>query len=89
MNKKMDESLSMLKEIQELEFMAVDLNLFLDTHPEDQAAHRDFYAVCDKLMALRKRYEEIYGPLTVTGSTPPHRRWPWSEDPWPWEIEYM
>lgn len=84
----MDERLSMLKEIQELEFVAIDLNLFLDTHPEDQAALRDFHAVREKLMALRKRYEEIYGPLTVTGSTPPHHRWLWIEGPWPWEIEY-
>jgi len=79
----------MLKEIQELEFVAVELNLFLDTHPEDQAAHRDFYTVRDKLMALRKRYEEICGPLTVAGATPPHHRWLWIESPWPWEIEYV
>lgn len=84
----MDERLSMLKEIQELEFVAIDLNLFLDTHPQDQAAHRDYRAVRDKLMMVRKRYEEIYGPLTVTGSTPPHHQWLWIESPWPWEIEY-
>lgn len=84
----MNKRLCMLKEIQELEFSAIDLNLFLDTHPEDQAALRDFYAVRDKLVAAIKKYEEMYGPLTVTGFTPSQDKWLWIEGPWPWEIEY-
>lgn len=27
-----------LRELQELEFVAIDLNLYLDTHPEDEDA---------------------------------------------------
>lgn len=84
----MDERVSMLREIQELEFVAIELNLFLDTHPQDQVAQRDFQAVRNQLMAARKRYEDIYGPLTVIGFTPPHHQWLWIESPWPWEIEY-
>lgn len=84
----MDERLAMLREIQELEFVAIELNLFLDTHPQDQAALRDFWAVRDRLLEARRRYEEIYGPLTVTGFTPPHHQWLWIQGPWPWEIEY-
>lgn len=84
----MDERLSMLKEIQELDFVLVDLNLFLDTHPEDQAARRDFHATLEKSREARRRYEEIYGPLTVTGHTAPRHRWLWIESPWPWETEY-
>lgn len=85
----MDERLAMLREIQELEFTAIDLNLFLDTHPNDQAALRDFYAVRDQLLAAIKRYEEVYGPLTVLGFTPCKYPWQWIESPWPWEIEYL
>ena len=44
----MDKRLSMLKEIQALEFFAIELNLFLDTHP-GEAALRDFYAIREKL----------------------------------------
>lgn len=84
----MDERLSMLREIQELEFAAIELNLFLDTHPQDQAALRDYYTVRNNLMEIRKRYEEIYGPLTVAGFTPTKYPWQWIEGPWPWEIEY-
>lgn len=83
----MDERMAMLREIMELEFTAIELNLFLDTHPQDQAALRDFYIVRDKLLAVKNRYEEIYGPLTYTGFTPAKYPWQWIESPWPWEIE--
>jgi len=84
----MDERITLLRELQELEFAAVELNLFLDTHPQDQAALRDFYDVQGRLLAIRKRYEEIYGPLCITGFAPTHQRWLWIDGPWPWEIEY-
>ncbi len=84
----MDERLAMLRTIQELEFVAVELNLFLDTHPQDQAALRDFYAVRNQLVEAVKRYEQIYGPLTATGCTPRQNQWLWIQSPWPWEIEY-
>lgn len=78
----------MLREIQQLEFTAVDYNLFLDSHPGDQAALRDYYLVAANLHEKRKRYEEIYGPLTAGGFTPAQYPWLWVEGPWPWEIEY-
>lgn len=84
----MNERLVMLREIQELEFTAIELNLFLDTHPQERAALRDFYAVRDRLLDAVKRYEQIYGPLTVVGFTPTTCPWQWIEGPWPWEIEY-
>lgn len=84
----MDERLGMLKEIQELEFAAVELVLFLDTHPQDQAALRDFYAVQSKFLAAVKRYEDIYGPISFFSTSPGKFPWQWIEDPWPWEIDY-
>lgn len=85
----MDERLALLREIQELEFATIELNLFLDTHPADQAALGDFHAARDRLNQVKKRYEEIYGPLTVNGFAPPQYNWMWIEGPWPWEIEYV
>lgn len=78
----------MLREIQELEFTAIELNLFLDTHPQERAALRDFYAIRNQLVEAVRRYEENYGPLTVTGCSPKTSQWLWIESPWPWEIEY-
>lgn len=84
----MDERLALLREIQELEFVLVELNLFLDTHPQERAALRDFAAVRNKLLPCIKRYEEIYGPLTALSTNTDKCPWQWIEEPWPWEIEY-
>jgi len=76
---------SKLQEIQELEFALVDLSLFLDTHPQDQAAINDFLAIRDKWEAALKQYEESYGPLTATSHAAASKNWLWAEGPWPWE----
>ncbi len=78
---------ALLKEIQALEFTAVDLNLYLDTHPQDQAALRYFYTVRDELLNHIQAFEQKYGPLTAAGDARTDC-WQWVECPWPWEIEY-
>jgi spore coat protein JB len=80
---------SLLREIQELEFTLIELNLFLDTHPQDRAALRDFGAVRNKLLQAIKQYEELYGPLTAASTNTDICPWQWIEEPWPWEIEYV
>ncbi len=74
----------MLK-IQELEFAVVDLNLFLDTHPENQQALMDYNMYTSELMKLKKVFEMQYGPLTNFGYAPSQYPWRWIESPWPWE----
>ena len=82
------ERLEMLKRVMELEFTAVDLNLFLDTHPNDRKALAYFEKIVVELRKATKVYEEKYGPLTYCGVTPNKNYWQWVEEPWPWEIEY-
>ena len=68
--------------IQELSFACVDLNLYLDTHPDDQKAlclHRKY---CKQVKELKDKYQEVYGPLTINY---PCNKWRWLEEPWPWE----
>lgn len=79
-----------LREIQELEFALVELNLYLDTHPADNKALMTFNNLAERLAAARKAYEARYGPLVNFGFSdhPPHMAWKWMEEPWPWEIEY-
>lgn len=79
---------TLLRQIQELEFIAIELTLFLDTHPEDQAALRDYNAVSKRLTDVKQRYENLYGPLCVYGFSPSRYPWQWIEEPWPWEIDY-
>ncbi|MGB4503561.1 MAG: spore coat protein CotJB [Syntrophaceticus sp.] len=80
----------MLRELQELEFALVELNLYLDTHPCDTQAIETFNDLAVRYEKARKAYENKYGPLVNFGhSGPVHSHvWQWIDEPWPWEIEY-
>lgn len=76
----------LLHKIQKWHFRAVELNLFLDTHPEDQRALNDYNQAVERLHALHRVYEERYGPLMNHGGSPSDCPWAWVNDPWPWDI---
>lgn len=83
------QSSKLLRTIQELEFAAVELNLYLDTHPEDEAAISAYNNIIHQYHEARRSYESQFGPLCNFGHTGPATTpWKWIEDPWPWEIEY-
>lgn len=78
---------AMLKRIQEMEFVAIELNLYLDTHPCDEEAINDYNCAVEALRQLKNEYESQFGPLLNFGmggfsGTP----WQWAMGPWPWEI---
>lgn len=77
-----------LNELQALEFVLVELGLYLDTHPEDSEA----FALFQKYTALeksgRERYEAAYGPITRDGVAQNSKNFSgWTQDPWPWNYE--
>ena len=80
--------LSLLRQVMELEFTAIELNLFLDTHPQNQEALRDIKAVNEKLRRLMDEYEKLYGPLLPFSTNVGEDCWNWIDEPWPWEINY-
>ncbi|NPV25847.1 MAG: spore coat protein CotJB [Firmicutes bacterium] len=80
------EQMKLLELIQALEFTALDLNLYLDTHPDDHQALLDFNVIVSQLNAAKRDYETRYGPLTNYGHSPSPRAWKWIDDPWPWEV---
>ena len=82
---KSNKRFGLLREIQELEFTAIELNLFLDTHPEEQQALRDYIQVAQRLDRAVAQYERAYGPLFNFGFSPSEYPWRWIEEPWPWE----
>lgn len=78
----------LLKKLMELDFIAVDLGLFLNTHPDHAEAIQTYNQVITAADAVRMKYEEAYGPLCsfrsyATDST----HWQWMEDPWPWQAD--
>jgi spore coat protein JB len=74
----------MLKEVMALDFMAIELNLYLNTHPYDQKALMVFVNTAQRAKMLRNNYESMYGPITASSSN--SFPWPWIESPWPWEA---
>ena len=75
-----------LAELQALEFVLLELALYLDTHQGDQEAFALFqqYAALEK--EGRARYEAVYGPLTHRAIADSDS-FTWLKDPWPWNYQ--
>jgi len=81
----MEKQMALLRQIQEMEFVAIELQIYLDTHPCDQDALNDYNCAIEKLERLMAEYTKDYGSIVALGyhgST----RWLWMESPWPWEM---
>ena len=77
----------MMQELQSLCFASHDLNLYLDTHPEDQSMMTLFNDYRKRKDELMRNYEEQYGPLTVGSDVMEGNTYSWIYSPWPWEVK--
>lgn len=76
----------LLQQIHAYDFALIEMNLYLDTHPCDQAA-------MEKLACLRREraekvalYEQEFGPLIVTAADITGECcFAWVNNPWPWD----
>ncbi len=75
-----------MREIQEVGFALVDLNLYLDSHPDCKMALDFFRDMQIKYAQLQADYEMEFGPLTAF-DTNTEQGWTWVQHPWPWELE--
>ena len=73
----------MLCQLMALNFSLIDLNLYLDTHPNDYKTIEVYNELSKEYTALKKEYEETYD--TLTPGTLKSDQWTWISDPWPWE----
>lgn len=64
----------LLKSLMELDFIAVDLGLFLNTHPDDNDAIAAYNQVITAADTVRMKYEETFGPLAPSAAMPPIHR---------------
>ncbi|MCL2399354.1 MAG: spore coat protein CotJB [Defluviitaleaceae bacterium] len=78
---------AMLKQITIMDFMATDLHLYLNTHPDDAEALKMFNNVVSQSAQVRNEYEEHFGPLVSYRSQDP-TGWRWNDCPWPWESSF-
>ena len=79
-----EERLAMLKKIQQYNFAAYDMLLYLDTHSDDKKAFEMYKELMAKYKMLLNEYQHIYGPLTIEGAAT-QDVFNWYESPWPWE----
>mgnify|MGYP004601363501 FL=1 len=75
----------LLKKISTYEFAALDLQIYLDTHPHDTAMIQKMNGFKEKLKPLVEEYEEKFGPLKKSMTST--NMWSWIKGPWPWENE--
>ncbi|MGN0136472.1 spore coat protein CotJB [Anaerotignum sp.] len=78
----------LLKTLTELDFIAVDLGLFLNTHPDNAEAIMAYNQVITAADTVRMKYEEAFGPLCSFRSYASNTQdWQWKDNPWPWQTD--
>ncbi|TYQ14673.1 UNVERIFIED_CONTAM: spore coat protein JB [Acetivibrio alkalicellulosi] len=77
----------LLKQLTAIDFMAVDLQLYLDTHPNDREALMRYNTIVTQSNMLKSTYERLYGPLCSFRSCSQYP-WQWINDPWPWHYSF-
>ncbi|MCL2061386.1 MAG: spore coat protein CotJB [Firmicutes bacterium] len=76
-----------LKELAEKSFAALDLQLYIDTHPDDAAAIARYNESVRALSRLQAEYEKTIGPLYSFVSPSADTRFTWVDTAWPWEND--
>jgi len=74
----------LLNRISEVQFVCVELNLYIDTHPSDANARDDYFTYSKLLGELIGEYEAEYGPLQGFGHSATDKGC-WVCSDWPWE----
>lgn len=82
----MGNAMHLLNKLQEYQFAALEVGLYLDTHPTDPAAQQELQKYKYEIMRLKPEVEKYFGPLTHQSLTGNPERWIY--EPWPWEINY-
>ena len=67
-----------------LSFAALETNLYLDGHPNDEGALRYFRDTVRALNEKTAAYEKQNGPLFAT-SDGNENQFLWATTPWPWQ----
>ena len=81
----MDNRNTLMRRIQERAFAKDETALYLNTHPECQAALGYFREVLEMLDGAMSEYQNKYGPIYAESGA--HETWTWAEGAWPWQNE--
>ncbi|CAB3391597.1 spore coat protein CotJB [Kyrpidia spormannii] len=75
-----------LEQLQTVDFVLMELHLYLDTHPGDVQALQQYRAWNERRKAIAAEFEARFGPLTAGGNGRSAHHWEWVESPWPWQV---
>ena len=77
---------SMIEKISILDFMLLDLGLYLNVNPKDSKALELYSLISIDLEKIKKEFENNYEPLSSRNSKNIDDNWKWIDNPWPWEL---
>lgn len=77
----------LLEKIQEVNLICVDLNLYLDTHPDCEVARQDYVHFNKCYLNLVDEYQKNYGPLFNFGLMSEPNMESYTAGPWPWQHQ--
>lgn len=74
-----------LGEVMSIDFVAHELHLYLDTHPDDTEAFKMYKQFLRLSKEARRRYTEKYGPISCNDMLD-DSSFTWIRKPWPWQY---
>lgn len=76
----------LMEQLQAVDFVLVELTLYLDTHNDDLEAINQFNHYAMERKRLKKAFESQFGPLQQFGNSYSGYPWNWDDSPWPWQV---
>jgi spore coat protein JB len=76
----------LMEQLQAVDFVLVELTLYLDTHNDDFEAINQFNHYVKERKQLKKAFESQFGPLFQFGNSYSGYPWNWDDTPWPWQV---
>ncbi|MDY3015234.1 MAG: spore coat protein CotJB [Evtepia sp.] len=74
-----------LNQLRALDFVILELGLYLDTHPYDSEVFSLFQHYVELEKTARAQYVKEHGPLFQTDAAA-SGSYSWGEGPWPWQF---
>ena len=82
----MTERERLLRRLSAAQFAAWELNVFLDTHPNNAEAIARYKAYKRTAEELKSQFEAKFGPL-MASNLYNDVYFDWVNNPWPWDVE--
>ena len=80
-----NEQEALLYQLMQYKFALIELNLYLDTNPNDTNALNLYNQYLINKKQIMNKYETMYGPITIDSNNTATTTWNWNNTTWPWE----